>query len=451
MVKNNEMEKKINLNKLAPRKILRIIQQVGAIAEERQCRAFLVGGVVRDLLLNVANFDLDFVIEGDAGHVAQSLAAQTGGSCVVHRRFGTATVVIPRRAQRGRRALGAIKVDFAAARRERYEHPGALPTVEFGSVRDDLYRRDFTINAMAVAINKDDLGRLIDYYGGQGDLAGKRVRVLHDASFIDDPTRILRAVRFEQRLGFRIEGHTERLMREALRAHALDRTGKHRLRDELILMLSEEEPKGMLRRMGKLGALACVSPRLRFTKRHERLFDAVREALSRFCPAAGPDDRAVDPWLAYLNILLDGLSLQELKALCSDFAFKKVEEARLLSYKDQGRSLLRFLSRPTAMPPSELFMKLDPLSPETILSLMAKSSSSIAKKRMAEFIRRYRGTRLAIRGRDLEALGLAAGPRFKEILTAALRAKLDKGLRTRRQELDLVRRLVRDGHRHPAR
>ena len=244
------MEKKIK--DILPTEILRLIRLIGAASRENGCDAFLVGGFVRDVLLGVRNFDLDIVVEGDAMRLAKDLVKKAGGSYVLHERFGTATAVLPWPVRSKKIRLDEVKIDFATARKERYKNPAALPTVEFSTVREDLYRRDFTINAMAVAVADKTFGHLIDFFGGRNDLLDKKIRVLHDASFLDDPTRILRAVRFEQRFDFKIEPRTEGLIKEALNKKMLDKTQKQRLRDELILILNEDRPGKALKRMDAL-------------------------------------------------------------------------------------------------------------------------------------------------------------------------------------------------------
>ncbi len=178
---------------------LALIQKAGALAAERRLGIYLVGGVVRDILLGRANSDLDLVVEGDAIKLAESLAGELGGRLVVHRRFGTAKI-----------RTRNLTIDLAMARAETYARPGALPTVRPGSIQDDLARRDFTVNAMALRLDPGSFGKLVDPFDGRKDLENKLIRILHDRSFIDDATRMLRAVRYEQRFGFRLEASTEK-------------------------------------------------------------------------------------------------------------------------------------------------------------------------------------------------------------------------------------------------
>ena len=183
-----------NLENL-PQDILRLFRQIGKIAQENNCRVYIVGGMIRDLYLGRENFDFDIVVEGDGIALAKKLADKFKAKLVDHEKFATAVLFVP----------NGIKIDIATARKETYEHPGALPNVVPGNIEDDLSRRDFSINAMAASLNPEDFGELIDFFDGLSDLKKKEIKVLHDLSFIDDPTRILRAIRFEQRLKFKIE------------------------------------------------------------------------------------------------------------------------------------------------------------------------------------------------------------------------------------------------------
>lgn len=208
---------------------VRLLKRIGALAGSMSYAVFLVGGTVRDLILGVKNLDLDIVVEGDAIRLGEKLSEEIGGELVVHRQFGTCALVTKK----------ALKIDLATARMETYKKPGALPDVRPSSLEDDLARRDFTINAMAMSINKNNFGRLIDPFGGRRDLARGAIKVLHNGSFIDDPTRIFRAARFESRPGFSIEARTLRLAKTAIRKGMLAKLSKYRIRKELVLILKE--------------------------------------------------------------------------------------------------------------------------------------------------------------------------------------------------------------------
>src|SRR5215210_1572486 len=212
---------------------------------------FLVGGALRDLLRGEPATDLDLAVEGDARSVARDLAGRLAGQLREHGRFGTATV-----------RAGDLAFDLATTRRERYERPGALPIVEPAPLEEDLARRDFSVNAMAAGLTGEDFGHLYDPHGGMADLAAGLVRVLHERSFLDDPTRLLRAVRYQTRLGFELDPETERLAREAVAADALSTVSGARIRDELMDLLRETDVRAGIERMRELEIHSALHPDL---------------------------------------------------------------------------------------------------------------------------------------------------------------------------------------------
>jgi len=222
---------KIDLSKRFPARIFNIIKAVGKTADTKGLSIFLVGGTVRDILLRVKNYDLDFVIEGDALNLARILNRSFKGSLKQHRAFGTATIT-----------YRDVRLDIATARQESYKRPAAYPDVRPAAIKEDLFRRDFTINAMAVSINRKGFGEIIDFYGGSKDLKKGIIRAMHERSFIDDPTRIFRGVRFAVRFDFKIERRTKKLMKEAILEGYLGEVNRNRVRKEIELFLNEKRP-----------------------------------------------------------------------------------------------------------------------------------------------------------------------------------------------------------------
>jgi tRNA nucleotidyltransferase (CCA-adding enzyme) len=220
---------------------MNIIEIVGKIADKLKVRAYIVGGPVRDKLLGIKNLDMDFVVEGDGIRFAEALNKELKGKLTAYKAFGTATI----------NAKGK-RIDVVTSRKETYKRPAAYPTVKPGTIKDDLFRRDFTVNAMAISLNKKDSGKLIDFYGGQKDLKKGVIRVMHDKSFMDDPTRIFRAVRFSVRFGFRIEPHTKKLIKEAILDGLLGEVNAGRIKKEIEAFLKEKEPKKCLETFAKL-------------------------------------------------------------------------------------------------------------------------------------------------------------------------------------------------------
>lgn len=412
-------------------KISNVLKTIGALADRMNYRAFIVGGFVRDLLLGVENFDVDIVVEEDAIKFGEGLAKRVKGSLVVHRKFGTATVVMPDK----------FKIDIATARSETYREPAALPEVEFASIKDDLYRRDFTINAMAIRLNRKGLGVFIDFFGAERDLRMKIVRVLHDRSFVDDPTRIFRAVRFEQRYNFTIEKHTEDLIKKAVSLEMFDKTQKQRLRDELILILKEDAPLKAVLRMAELHELRFIHPKIVLDDKAIKSFGAVTDTIEWFKKEFS-DKRAVDAWLLYLCALLESLIYKQIQDFCNKFVFTKTDTLRILTTKKLSPRILKTLNS-KKLKPSQIYRLLQPLSYETILFIMSKVKTAKAKKRIISFFKDYNEVKLKIGGCELKKLGLLPGPAFKCILEKILYTKLDGKLESRTDELNLARKLIK--------
>ncbi len=415
-----------------------LLKKIGRTANRQGYSAFVVGGWVRDLLLGIRNFDLDIVIEGDAIQVGRALAGDLGGEIVAHKKFGTCTIVMK----------DGFKLDLASARKEVYKMPAALPTVEFSSLKNDLARRDFTINAIAISINRENFGQLIDIFGGRDDLLHERIKVLHEESFIDDPTRILRAVRFEQRLGFTIDSHTEKLILSAVKKNMFDKVGPQRLRDEIILILKEKAPFKALKRMAELHELKFIHPALRMDRGMAKLFIYIDRSCDWY-ERSVLHKKPVRKWIIYLTALLGRLSYGDISAICGRFVFCRRDRLALISYKKYGRRAARILSSRANILPSEIYSVLEPLPYEVVILLMASLTSRracLARRRavsrIKDFIQKYSQVRPKINGGDIKALGLEPGPRFKRILENILHKKIDGQLLTKRDELRYVKEIL---------
>ena len=411
-----------------------LLRRIGTLSKTMGFKAYLIGGTVRDLLLCVENLDIDIIIEGVAIAFGEKLAHELHGTIISHKRFGTCTVTTPEH----------VKIDFATARKETYAKPAALPTVEFGSLKDDLIRRDFTVNAMAIDLNDHDYGQLIDFFDGVGDIAKKQIRALHDKSFIDDPTRIMRAIRFEQRLGFTIDPHTAGLIRKSIEKEIYKKLEEPRLRDEIMLILKEKEPFKVIKRMDEFRALKIIQPHLRLSKDLHAIMSSIDEACTWY-QNNSPRRRSIEKWLIYLMALFDDASYDATLYFSNRFEFKRGERLRIMSYKNSGRKALKTLNSKMKILPSRIYRLLEPLSHEVTLLLMALSHSDAGKGRIMEFFHKYNGMRPAVRGNDIKALGVKAGPHFARILDKILYKKLDGFLKTREEELAYAKKLAKRG------
>ena len=378
--------------------------------------AYLVGGAVRDLLRGADGVDIDVAVEGDARSVARALADRLGGSAREHERFGTAKVL-----------ADELALDLATTRRETYPEPGALPEVSAAPLRDDLTRRDFGVNAMALGITGDDLGHLYDPCGGVADLETGTVRVLHDRSFLDDPTRLLRAVRYETRLGFRLDPDTERLAREAVAASALRTVSGARVRDELMDLLSELDAPAAVARLRELEIDRALDPGLDPDPQlvASAALGAVAIGADRGVAALGaliagaPEE--LDLWLADLHLL----------AARRDAAARAARVAPRIAATLREREHL----------PSELRALLVTEPPEALALAMALGAPA---EQILRWVEELRGVSLEIDGDDLLAAGVPEGPALGRALDETLRRKLDGIVSGREEELETALLLARE-------
>ncbi len=326
------------LKKRLPDSIIRLLQDTGVVAEEMGFKVYLVGGMVRDLLLHSENIDLDLVVEGDGIEFAERFAALHSAQIATHKQFGTARLMFE----------GQFKMDVATARTESYHAPAALPQVLGGILRQDLYRRDFTINTLAIDLSPSRFGSLIDYFGGWDDLHQGIIRVLHSLSFVDDPTRALRAVRFATRFNFTISKDTERLIRSAVESRVLDKLSGKRLWSELKHILEEEHPIPAIRLLHEYRLLQFVHPSVVLDSFLLDLVYQVQNVLSWF-RLNFLNEEQPEAWLLYLMALLEKLDRQERVDVSARLQLTSRVQEILKYYKSNTKDIrARLLSRSSA-------------------------------------------------------------------------------------------------------
>ncbi|MEW6379269.1 MAG: CBS domain-containing protein [bacterium] len=415
------------LKEQLPAHILSILQTAGQAADELGVSAYVVGGFVRDLLLRVSNFDIDLVIKGNGILFAEYLANMVHGRLRAHQRFGTAVVVFP----------NGFKIDVATARIEYYERPVALPRVELSSLKHDLYRRDFTVNTLALQLNRQKFGYLIDFFGGQKDLKDKKIQVLHGLSFIEDPTRIFRAIRFEQRYGFRIGKNTLGLLNYTVKRGLLTRLKGYRLFTELSLILQEEEPLRAVTRMGELDLLKFIHPRIHVDEQLYRIFHEIKKVMDWYQLLYL--EPPVKTWLLYFVGLADQLSVEEFIALCRKIEISQKYYPILLQIKIKHQTIVKNLLALSHPRPSQIYRTLSPFALEPLLYAMARSPVEEVKKRISSYLTSLRATKVLLTGKDLQSLGYQPGPVYKKILDSLLQARLDGEIETRQDEINYVK------------
>ena len=410
------------LGELGLDELFRHVQAVAASV--RGC--YLVGGAVRDLLLHEPGFDVDLAVEGDGIAFAAELATRLKGHVRPHEKFGTAVVVAG--------DADRLRVDVASTRAESYEYPGALPKVEHAGIRSDLARRDFSINAMAVSLKPETFGDLFDYFGGREDLDAGRIVVLHNLSFIEDPTRILRAIRYENRYGLRMDEHTLNLAHACCAMDLVGDLSSARLRDELMSLLGEEKVDFSLRRAEELGVWPAIHGRLRVDVRTRELVRRADEL--RAASGLGPE---APRWRLRLVWLLRDLDPEEIAAWAERMRVR-AQDARVLERAlVVGRRLLDRVARGPSEAELYDLAAAEPL--EAVLAAMALDDSGIAVDRLARFLEVSRHVRLEIGGADLLALGFSSGPRMGEVLRSILHLKLNGVISSRTQELEAAARM----------
>jgi tRNA nucleotidyltransferase (CCA-adding enzyme) len=381
---------------------------------------YLVGGTVRDILLGEPSFDVDIVVEGDAIALARDLAVALDGRVRAHPKFGTAVVLYD----------DGERVDVVTARSESYHAPAVLPTVEPGTIEEDLDRRDFTINAMAVSLKDAETGRLVDPFHGRADVEAGLVRVLHDRSFIDDPTRILRAIRYEDRYGFRMDEHTAELARICIATgHVGDLSGA-RLREELIALLEEGDVSHAIPRLGELGAEKEIHPHVVADEEAVRLFDRLRELNRRY-------RLQVPAWRLGLAALARRMPEDEISPWLDGLKLRRRDAEQIKAAVTEGPAIARELGS-NSLPPAEVVALAERHAPDAPLFALAISDLL----QLHEYFERLGGIELEIDGNDMAALGLAESPRVGEILAELRRRKLNGELDGRESELAAARELI---------
>jgi len=396
------------------------MQAAGKIALSQGQNLYLVGGVVRDLLLGKANFDLDLVLEGDAINLAQQLHQPEAMKLTTHPHFGTAKLQWDR-----------WSVDLTSARSETYPKPGALPRVKPGSIESDLFRRDFTINAMAVSLNPDRYGELVDLYRGRDDLEHKLIRILHEKSFVDDATRIWRALRYEQRLDFQLEADTMKLLQRDI--PRLDTISGDRIRYELECIFKEELPEKVLRRAGELGVLAKLQPSLKGDGGLAEKFKKARQISSPDLPSIA----------LYLSLWFHHLNSAEIEGLISHLRLPK-RVAQPLSDTIKLKAKLGSLADP-GLKPSRVYSLLHGYSPIALSANWLAAESPTPCRHLKLFQDKLRYVKPALTGNDLIKMGLPPGPKIKTILDRLHEARLDGKVTSKQGEVELAKQWLKGG------
>ncbi len=408
-----------------------LFEQVGIAAARLNMTAYAVGGCVRDLLLGRRHFDLDFVVEGsalDLGSALESMFPARLHLIARHERFQTATLEFY--------CPGKRQVDLSTAREEFYEYPAALPTVEASILRQDLYRRDFTINALAICLNPGCYGDLVDYFGGLNDLEAKKLRTLHPFSFIEDPTRIVRAARFASRLGLTMDERTRQQALRAIEMGIFDDLGGVRIREEVRLILESPDRLEALDLLGKLGGrLGYLDAQLGYDRSVAMLLRRAERLLAHY--------RVAGNWVVYLALLIARLDEKRRQAVLNRLHLSSDEKEQIT----RGFQLPGKLAGTGAkLKASEIYHLLQGV-PDQALAIAAclASPGSPSRRMIKVFLEELKSVAVSVKGADLIRLGVPEGPEIGKLLSKVTDARLDSVVSTLDEELSYVKKLLSDG------
>ncbi|MCL6478937.1 MAG: CBS domain-containing protein [Peptococcaceae bacterium] len=406
--------------------VLGILRQAGDIGDAMNFKVYAAGGVVRDLLVGYENIDVDIVVEGDGIALAGMMSEKMGARLRAHHKFGTAELIFP----------DGFKVDVASARTEYYEYPAALPQVESSSLRQDLYRRDFTINAMAVSLNRESFGNLIDYFGGREDLHYGLVRVLYNLSFIEDPTRILRAVRFEQRYKINIEPQTLKLLEDAVKQQVLLKVSNDRLWDELYHIMIEPEAGKMLSRLNALQVWPQVLPDVSYWE-VQPVLNGINKSINLLNEWGF--NSLTERWLPMIIAVLHWSDRETAGKICSKYSLSRKQTEKVMTTLEGWREALADLWKtPEKAGISDLAQKLLELPREAYPLLITLLDEEWMKQRFRNILTAIKENKPVLNGKYIKSLGYKPGPIYKLALTELWRARLDGLVRSEEEEKEFL-------------
>ncbi len=414
------------LSSTLDKKTFTLLKTIGEVGESCGYTTFVVGGFVRDILLGTASQDIDIVVEGDGIDFAQKLADHLKGTVRTHDKFNTGVVTLP----------DGLKIDVATARLEYYDYPAALPKVESSSIKLDLFRRDFTINAMAIHLNPRDFGILVDFFNCQNDLKDQAIRILHNLSFVEDPSRIFRAIRFEQRFGFQLGKHTEKQVKNSVEKNLFNANMGQRFYHEISHILMEQDPLPAIKRLADFKLLTFLHGKLKLTRRVQEVLNEAKQAVSWFQLLY--TGQHCTQWMVYMLALTSRLKTVELKELCVRLGVPERSAMTLIEQRVAGDRAIGRLDRCKELIPSRIYFTLNELRPEGILYTMAGCRNKTSRQAVSSYVTTLSSVTTKLKGDDLRKLGYTPGPLFKTMLQTLLTHTLDGTCSSRKDEIRLL-------------
>lgn len=410
--------------------LIELLALIGELGNERREKVFLVGGIVRDLIIGAPNIDVDIVVEGSAPELAMDLAKKLGAKIRTHETFQTATVFIPK----------SYKLDFASTRTEFYAYPAALPTIESAKLREDLYRRDFTVNAMAISLNPKDFGQLVDYFCGYSDLQDGLIRVLHNLSFVEDPTRIIRALRFAIKFGWQIEDETYGFMERAIKEERLQDVSPIRLWNELKNILLEDEPVPILKELNTLGIDKQLFFGLGWSKEILTALDISAKTIPQII-----ENIDLKPWIIYLGIIMSPFREKNVQDILKKYALKRdvkrvIEDVLILQEKFPWETFV-----PSRQSIAQCYSFWHRMANETIIIWGILSREKEILNLVIWYLENRDRLKPVLTGHDLLALGAIPGKRIGEILQEIEIAWIVGKVSNEKEEQEFAQKLIKGG------
>jgi len=407
-------------------RVRQLLQDIGKTGSELGFNMFVVGGFVRDFLLSRPIDDIDIVVEGDGIEFAKLYAKKQGCRINTYKKFGTAVIIFP----------DNFKIDVASARLEYYKTPAALPIVEKSSIKLDLARRDFTINTLAISLNPESFGTMVDYFGANRDLKDKTIRIIHNLSFVEDPTRIFRAIKFSNRFGFKVGKVTSNLIKNAIKIDCFKNLSGLRVLSELKQIFEEENPIPAIKMMEKYGLEKVIHKSLNFIPNSYQLLESVNKILSwhdlLYVKESYPR------WAVYFMALLNRCSYSVCEQICTRLNIPLRERSILLEKRLKAEKQLAVIENASKYSIQDLYWALITFKTEFILYMMALAKDEKIKKSISLFYTHQRYIKPYIQGRDLLEIGLKPGKIIGNMLNNVLNAKLDGKLKTKKEEIKFV-------------
>ena len=409
--------------------LLSILERISQIASRSELGVFAVGGFVRDLLLNIPNKDIDIVVEGNGILFASKLAEEFDGKVKTHEKFGTSVVIFP----------DGYRIDVAMARVEYYEYPAALPTIKQSSVNSDLSRRDFTINSLAIKLNGEGAFCLIDFFNGERDLKNKEIHVLHNLSFIDDPCRLFRAIKFEQRFSFKISKQTEELMRDAIKKALVTSLSGTRLLNEITLILKERDPLKHILRMKEFDLLKFISSQIILDSADLEALEKIKAVLS--WAETIPLIEKPEVWYVYLLAIIYSLDDESFMQMLEKLQMQARLKKSLTIDRRTCKKALELLGEDKNWEPEVIYHLFSDLSIEALIYFLAVDSTDRANQYANIYFTQYCGqAELSLTGDDLVEMGLKPGPVFQSVFNALREAHVKGAIETRDDEVCWVKK-----------